>query len=49
MSTAPVSALTIADAARIMREAVKDKSYQLLPLGEDCAEFLRSKRERAAA
>jgi integrase/recombinase XerC len=25
--------LTLAEAARIMREAVKDKSYQLLPIG----------------
>ena len=26
--------LTVAEAARIMREATKDKSYQLLPLGQ---------------
>lgn len=37
------SALTVADAARIMREA-KDKSYQLFPLGAEWAEFLRAKR-----
>lgn len=37
------AALTVADAARIMREA-KDKSYQLFPLGGEWAEFLRAKR-----
>lgn len=31
------TALRIADAARIMREAVKDKSYQQLALGQDVA------------
>jgi integrase len=29
-----------------MREAVRDKSYQQLPLGEDVADYLRSKRKR---
>jgi integrase len=38
--------LTLAEAARIMREAVRDKSYQLLPLGEDVAAYLRAKRKR---
>lgn len=39
-------ALTLAQAARIMREAVRDKSYQQLPLGGDVAAYLRSKRRR---
>jgi site-specific recombinase XerC len=39
-------ALTVAEAARIMREAVRDKSYQLLPLGMEAAAYLRSKRKR---
>lgn len=38
--------LTLAEAARIMREAVRDKSYQDLPLGGDAAAYLRSKRRR---
>jgi site-specific recombinase XerC len=29
-----------------MREATKDKSYQLLPLGQDAAGYLRNKRKR---
>lgn len=40
------SALTVAEAARIMREAMRDKSYQLLPLGQDVAAYLRVKRKR---
>lgn len=43
MSTAT---LTLAEAARIMREAVRDKTYALMPLGEDVAEYLRHKRKR---
>lgn len=47
MSVSPtVDSLTLAEAARIMREAVKDKSYQLLPLGQDAATYLRHKRKR---
>jgi integrase/recombinase XerC len=38
--------LTLAEAARIMREAVKDKSYQLLPMGQEAAGYLRAKRKR---
>jgi integrase len=38
--------LTVAEAARIMREAVRDKTYQLLPLGMDAAAYLRHKRKR---
>ncbi|MHB8693565.1 MAG: tyrosine-type recombinase/integrase [Solirubrobacteraceae bacterium] len=41
-----VDTLTLAEAARIMREAVKDKSYQLLPLGQEAAAYLRVKRKR---
>jgi integrase/recombinase XerD len=36
--------LTVADAARIMREATKDKSYLAYPLGLEWGEFLRAKR-----
>lgn len=42
----PVSSLTLIEANRIVREAVKDKSYQLYPLGQDVAEYLRMKRKR---
>jgi len=42
------SGLTLADAARMMREAMRDKSYRLTPLGEDVASFLRSKRKSSA-
>ncbi len=38
--------LTLAEAARIMREAVKDKSYQLYPMGQEAAGYLRAKRKR---
>jgi integrase/recombinase XerC len=44
--TITVDSLTLAEAARIMREAVKDKSYQLYPLGQDVASYLRVKRKR---
>lgn len=43
---ATVDQLTLAEAARILREAVKDKSYQLLPLGQEAATYLRHKRKR---
>jgi len=36
-------------AAQLNREAVRDKSYQLLPLGEDAAVYLRAKRKRLTA
>jgi site-specific recombinase XerD len=36
----------LAEAARIMREAVRDKSYQLTPLGAEAAGYLRVKRKR---
>jgi site-specific recombinase XerD len=36
-----MSALTLAEAARMMREAVKDKSYRSTPLGLEVAHFMR--------
>ena len=38
--------LTVANAARILREAVKDKSYRVFPLGQEAGDYLRSKRKR---
>lgn len=38
--------LTLAAAARVMREAVRDKSYRALPLGQDVEQYLRAKRRR---
>jgi site-specific recombinase XerC len=38
--------LTLAEAARIMREATEDKSYQQTPLGQEAAAYLRIKRKR---
>ncbi|MCW3018552.1 MAG: xerC [Solirubrobacterales bacterium] len=46
MSAQPTSPLTLAEAARIMREAVRDKSYQLTPIGEEVASYLWAKRKR---
>lgn len=47
-SISPVqsSPLTLAQAARIMREATRDKSYQLTPMGHEAASYLRAKRTR---
>ena len=42
----PLNALTILEAQRIVREAVRDKSYQLFPLGQEAAVYLRAKRKR---
>lgn len=42
-------ALTLAEAARIMREAIRDKSYQLHPMGQEAAAYLRVKRKRLTA
>jgi hypothetical protein len=36
----------LAEAARLIREAVRDKSYQLTPIGADAAGYLRAKRKR---
>ncbi len=41
-----LDALTVAQAAQILREAMRDKSYQLLPLGQEAAMYLRAKRKR---
>jgi integrase/recombinase XerC len=41
--------LTLADAARMMREAVKDKSYRQYPLGQDAEAYLWAKRKRLTA
>ena len=38
--------LTVDQAARIMREAVKDKSYRAFPIGQDAGRYLRVKRKR---
>jgi hypothetical protein len=38
------SNLTLRDAARIMREATKDKSYRAFPLGGEAGSYLRWKR-----
>jgi integrase len=38
--------LTIVDAARIMREALKNKAYRQYPLGQEAGRYLRAKRKR---
>jgi integrase len=38
--------LTLPEAARIMRDAVKDKSYRAFPIGQEAARHLRSERKR---
>jgi site-specific recombinase XerC len=46
-STAPLNAAQVANLARLYRDFVmRDKSYQKLPVGQDAAEYLRSKRRR---
>jgi integrase/recombinase XerC len=42
----PEASPTLAEAARLIREAVRDKSYQLTPIGADAAGYLRAKRKR---
>ena len=37
----PISQLTLAEAAQMMREAVKDKSYRGTPVGLEVAHFIR--------
>lgn len=44
-----VSPLTLADAARIVRDAVRDKSYRATPLGEEVGRFLRYMRAQELA
>jgi site-specific recombinase XerC len=46
MSALAVDPLTLDVAARIMREAVKDKSYRAFPLGGEAGHYLRWKRGR---
>jgi integrase len=46
MTVAAPSALTLLDAARMMREAVRDKTYLEFPLGQEVAGYLRVKRKR---
>jgi site-specific recombinase XerC len=41
--------MTLAEAATILREAMRDKSYQRTPLGEEAARYLRIKRKRLTA
>lgn len=41
-----VSALTLSEAARMMREAMRDRSYELTPLGQETVTYLRTKRKR---
>lgn len=41
--------LTLAEAARILREAMRDKTYQAFPLGQDVAGYLYAKRKRLTA
>jgi site-specific recombinase XerC len=42
----PQAALQLAEAQRIVREAMRDKSYQLFPMGMEAAAYLRAKRKR---
>jgi integrase len=42
----PGASPALAEAARLIREAVRDKSYQLTPIGADAAGYLRAKRKR---
>ena len=38
--------LTLAEAARLLREAVKDKSYRAYPLGQEAGHYLRTNKKR---
>jgi site-specific recombinase XerC len=42
------SRLQVAEAARIMSQAVEDKTYQLFPLGQEAAVYLRVRRKGIA-
>lgn len=42
----PGASPALAEATRLIREAVRDKSYQLTPIGADAAGYLRAKRKR---
>lgn len=41
-----VDRLTLSAAAQMMREALKDKSYRVYPLGQEAGRYLRAKRKR---
>lgn len=41
-----MSELTVAAAARIVRDALKDKSYRAFPIGQEAGHYLRFKRKR---
>src|SRR4051812_18485703 len=41
--------LTVAAAARIMRDATKDKAYRATPVGHAVAQFMRAQRWQGAA
>jgi site-specific recombinase XerC len=43
------SSLTLAEAARIVREATKNKQYREYPLGQEAGHYLRFKRKRLTA
>lgn len=49
LGVACTTSLSAADLARLYRDAMRDKSYQLYPLGQDAAEYLRIKRKRLTA
>lgn len=46
MTVETVDVLTVEQAARILRAAIKDKTYLDLPLGQDVKAYLRVKRKR---
>ena len=41
--------LTLTEAARIIRDAVKDKSYRAFPIGQEAGAYLRGRRKRFTA
>lgn len=49
MSTALAQTLTLGDAARMLREAVKDRSYRATPLGLEVARYYRWKKNEWGA
>jgi site-specific recombinase XerC len=44
-----MSTLTLAEATRIVRESVRDKTYRAFPLGQEAGHYLRFKRKRLTA
>src|ERR1700730_10578376 len=44
--SAMIDVMTLSEAARVMRDAMRDKSYQVTPLGEEIANYLHVKRKR---